>query len=139
MLGCLDAFLLTPAAVYYVALVLGALAPARWGEVSIRLPRRSRWMGVAAVMVLTGLPLYQTVQRTRATHLVGSWFKPIEDPDRLARATAIDPGNYEAHLLLGQHLVRQGRCDLAEPHLAAAGRLFPTAPVLGRLRGRCPL
>jgi hypothetical protein len=137
VLGFLDTFLLTPAAVFYVALVLGSLAPARENSTGLRLTGGARWLTLGAVVVVAGLPLYQTVQRTRATYLVGSWFKPVEDPGRLEWAAEIDPGSYEAHLLLAQHWVRQGRCDLAEPHLEVAERLFPTAPILGRLRERC--
>ncbi|HEX8433080.1 MAG TPA: O-antigen ligase family protein [Longimicrobium sp.] len=136
VLGALDVVLLTPAGACFVAVAGGALAPAREGG-PVRLPRAARWSFALLMVALTAVPLTLGVQRIRAGSLVGNWFAPRPDEDRLVRAVAIDPASYEARAVLARALVQRGRCDEAAPHLAAAERLFPGAPYLARLRDGC--
>ena len=43
----------------------------------------------------------------------------------------------QAHLMLAELQVAQGRCDLARPRMEAARRLFPTAPYIRELERQC--
>lgn len=57
--------------------------------------------------------------------------------ESLERAARIDPDSYTIMALTASLLVERGRCEDAAPYLAAARRMYPTAPHLDVLEERC--
>lgn len=137
VLGAFDPVLQLPAMMFLVALVVGALVPARCPTRAFPVGGRMRSIAVGFLATLMLISSLQSGRRIYAAHLVGSWSLRHESPFRLERAARIDPANYEAHVLLGAFWIRQGRCDLALPPLRRAARLFPTASPIPELRARC--
>jgi cytochrome c-type biogenesis protein CcmH/NrfG len=137
VIGLFDPVLQLPQAMFLVAVLGGALAPARGATGKVSLGRRTHGLAVALVAALSLAAALQSGRRMGAAHLVGSWSRPHTSPHRLEGAIRIDPANYEAHVLLGAFWIRQGRCDLALPPLRQAARLFPTASPIPELRAHC--
>jgi len=132
-LGLFDPVLLTPAACFVFFLALGALAPPETRAVELRLGNAGRAAGVAAVLLLSTAPVLYSGRQLWAGYLYGT----RADTGRLARATALNPGDYRAHLLLAEAWIQAGRCDLARGSIDASLRLIPTAPAPRRLWDRC--
>jgi O-antigen ligase len=134
IVGTLDPVLMTPAASFLLAVVLGALAApaARAWTVPLRGGRRIAALAAfsAVAVVFTGLAAARLWAVTR--------YAPVAGLDGLEQATRIYPGDYQAHLMLAELRVRQGACDQARPHLDAARRLYPTAPYVHQVERQCP-
>lgn len=132
-MGLLDAVLMTPTAALLSALALAALVPDERGAWMLALPLGPRRaVATGALAVLAGGVLLGAVQVRGAT-MYGSQMAAQD----LARAVRVNPGDYYAHLHLGQALADQGRCDRALLSLDAASRLYPTARLPERLLRRC--
>jgi len=137
VVGTTDPVLQTPTAAFLVFAAAGALLPARprpAGE-----PRRAwehaplRYALPAAAVLAAAVPVGYAGRQAVAGRLYAHGL----DTAALERATRINPGDYRAHMLLGDALARAHDCAALEPHLAAAERLFPTARAPGVLRDRC--
>jgi Flp pilus assembly protein TadD len=89
------------------------------------------------IIAVTTVPLVQGTLRIRAANLAGNWYDPWPNADKLTRAVALDPGSFEARVLLARALIQAGRCDQAMLQLHVAERLFPDAPSVARLREAC--
>jgi putative inorganic carbon (HCO3(-)) transporter len=124
VLGALDTVLLTPPATFLVAVGVGALAPARRERVTFSFEAGRRWAAMAGVVLLTGLPLGYGAVRGHARQLV---YQEPRSAERYARAARLDPGAYEARVLLGDSEVRRGRCEQGLAILREANHLFPHA------------
>lgn len=132
-LGALDPVLLTPAAAFLVFLTVGALAPPLPRARELSLHGGRRWVAAVAVAGLLAVPIvYSSLQFFAARS-----YRYYTTVERLARATRLDPGDYRAHLLLGEAWIRAGRCDRALRSLSSAHALFPTASAPARLRAGC--
>ncbi|MCY1019670.1 O-antigen ligase family protein [Pyxidicoccus sp. MSG2] len=124
VLGALDTVLLTPPATFLVAVVVGALASARREQVTLSFEAGRRQMAMAGVVLLTACPLAYGAVRGQARQLV---YQEPRSAERYARAARLDPGAYEARVLLGDSEVRQGRCEQGLAILREANHLFPHA------------
>ncbi|HEX7241281.1 MAG TPA: tetratricopeptide repeat protein [Longimicrobiaceae bacterium] len=131
--GLFDPVLLTPASTFVFFLALGALAAPEPRAVDLPLGSAGRMAGVAAVLLLSAAPVLYSGRQLWAGYLYGT----RADPGRLARATALNPGDYRAHLLLAEARIQAGRCDLARASIDAALGLIPTAPAPRKLWERC--
>ncbi|WP_164015999.1 O-antigen ligase family protein [Pyxidicoccus trucidator] len=134
VLGGLDAVLMTPTAAFFVAVIVGALArPQReWGG----LGSGAVWRGaaMAAVLMLTSGPLVYGTVKGWARRL--AYLQPLTT-GRLTQAIRLDPGNYEARVLMGGVLARAGQCEQALAMLRQANHLLPHAEAPMRMWSRC--
>lgn len=122
VLGCLDTVLLTPTATLFVAVIVGALARSQRERVVMVPGPLGRRAMIATVVLLTGGPLaYGAVKGWARRQL---YIKPLTR-ERLARAVRLDPGGYEARVLMGEQEAREGQCEQALAILREAERLMP--------------
>lgn len=131
--GLFDPVLAAPAALLFVATTLGALAPSRRaGGRPAGTPVRRLLVRVSTVafgLTAVGCSGRQLYASEMYSTMVGA--------EQLTRALRWYPGDYRAHVLLAQAWIARDRCDLADPFLLRAQRLYPTATELGRMRSRC--
>lgn len=139
-LGAIDSVLVTPAAGCVTSILLGALLP-RWPADPWRAPALGRsltavvrWCGVFALgmLGLSGSVREAALLVIRQSARMTPHLDVIE-----ARALQFAADDYPSRMTLGYRWVLAGRCDRAEPHLAAAGRLLPAASAPGHLASLC--
>jgi O-antigen ligase len=132
VVGTFDAVILLPVNSFFAWIIVGALAssarPVR--EIPLtRVGRRRLMVGVGVLAAVFGgrsaaqmisMGLYSSGKRT-AMELAGR----------------VDPGSYRIQMLLGMTWLRDGRCDRARPHAAAARALFPNHPAPRQLLRSC--
>ncbi|MFP2928573.1 hypothetical protein ACLESO_25940, partial [Pyxidicoccus sp. 3LG] len=134
VLGGLDTVLLTPAATYLVAVIVGSLTRTR-REWRGGLPGSGlRWAALAGVVLLVGGGLGYGAVTGWARQLAHT--RPQTEA-RLVRAVSLDPGGYEARVFLGQLLSRDGRCEQALEIFQDASHLLPHAETPRRVASRC--
>jgi putative inorganic carbon (HCO3(-)) transporter len=134
VLGGLDTVLLTPAATFLVAVIVGALTRTQ-REWRVVLPGRgTRWAALAGGVLLVGGVLGYGAVTGWARQLAHT--RPQTEA-RLARAVSLDPGGYEARVFLGQWLFRSGRCEQALEFFQEASHLLPHAELPRRASSRC--
>jgi O-antigen ligase len=132
VVGTFDAVILLPVNSFFAWIIVGALAssarPVR--EIPLtRVGRRRLMLGIGVLAAVFGgrsaaqmisMGLYSSGKRT-AMELAGR----------------VDPGSYRIQMLLGMTWLRDGRCDRARPHAAAARALFPNHPAPRQLLRTC--
>lgn len=111
------------------------------GEANARLTTapRDRPGGTAARSIVVGLTFASIVFGVSSTRDFLSFriIRTLTTLDDLYRAVRIAPTNIEARMLLSFALLGAKRCDLAEPHLAAAARLQPWSGAVRNVRLEC--
>lgn len=134
VMGGLDAVLLTSTASFFIAVIVGALAhPQR--DRAVIVPGASRpALAIAGVLLLTGIPLAYGTLRGLARQLL--YTQPLT-AERTARAVRLDPGGYEARVLMGRMKARDGQCEQALAVLREANHLMPNAQAPLRAWSRC--
>ncbi|HEX2078941.1 MAG TPA: O-antigen ligase family protein [Longimicrobium sp.] len=133
VVGSVDPVLLTPTASFLFFLLAGALLPPAVRSRTVALGPVRRRAALAAAALAGILTVGYGARQAWAGHLYGTGL----DLEALARATRVNPGDYRAHMLLAEALVRQRRCDEALPYLRASQALFPTAQAVDSLGARC--
>jgi O-antigen ligase len=132
VVGSLDAVLLLPAPLLFVALAAGALLQASDGDVVEDVDPAvtpSRW--AIGVPVLLGLLALWSMLQTTAYLVAGSG----RSVRRLAWAARIDPGSYPIRIALAQ----RESCADAKNDIIAAVRMAPNWPASGSAARRCGL
>lgn len=133
VVGTLDPVLMTPTAAFLAFLLLGALAPdaARAREVPLNGARRA--LLAAAVVCVAAVPVAFSARQLAAGYLYAN----VPDVETWQRALRMNPGDYRAHALFSNQLIRTGRCADALPYIDRAWGMFPTAPAVAEMRQHC--
>ncbi len=132
VMGSFDSVLRTPAAGFLAFTIMGVLGPRERG-CSLRVGGRVRRLALASVALVLGAGAVNAGRQLWAAVT----YATSDHPALLARAVAIYPGDYRAHVLLATALIKRDRCDLARPHIEQALTLFPTATLPTQLHIQC--
>ncbi|MHA7632033.1 O-antigen ligase family protein [Corallococcus sp. M7] len=139
-LGAIDAVLITPAASCVTAVLLGTLLPRRPADTGgppaqgRTLAGAVRWGGGGLLLAFGLLGTSREVALLVIRHAAGtdSNLDAIE-----AQALRFAADDYPTRMTLGIRWGIARQCDRAEPHLAAASRLLPSASAPGEIASRC--
>ncbi|WP_169800634.1 O-antigen ligase family protein [Archangium gephyra] len=134
VMGGVDTVLLTTEGMFFVAVMVGALARAQREQVVIVPGVARRRAAMVLVVLLTGGPLVYGAVRGWARHLV---FLEPQTAERLERASRLDPGGSEARLFLGSMKARAGQCEEARAILREARNLFPYSEAPLKIWSQC--
>ena len=133
VIGTFDPALLTPTAAFVSALLLGSLAPQASRVLPVLLGARSRYTAAILLFVTMGAFLaYSTSQMRAALRYAHTY-----TTESLDDAVRLNPGDYQAQVMLAQRWIRQGHCERALPHLRSAAMLLPSARAPHQVWARC--
>ncbi|HEY0018398.1 MAG TPA: O-antigen ligase family protein [Longimicrobium sp.] len=133
VVGTLDPVLMTPTAAFLAFVLLGALASDSGRTWEVPLNGRRRALLAAGVVCVAAVPVAFSARQLAAGYLYAN----VPDVETWQRALRMNPGDYRAHALFSNQLIRTGRCADALPYIARAGEMFPTAPAVAEMRRHC--
>jgi hypothetical protein len=139
-LGAIDSVLITPAAACVAAVLLGALLPrgleSTWPSPvpASKVAVTVRWCAALTLSVLGLLGAVREVGLLVLRESARTHPSPAVIEERVLQFAA---GDYPSRMTLALRWTVAGRCERAEPHLAAAARLLPAAGAPGRFALLC--
>lgn len=133
MVGLFDPVLMTPTAGFVVPMILGVCA-APFAKLKYWTPAPATKMALVSAVLVAGFLLVSFPAREHWAAMIYAKRPTLANFERGAR---IAPGDYRAHFFAASTLVQRGDCYRAAPYIAAARRLYPTAPAVVQLENRC--